>query len=243
MTTTFERLFRARTEQGKFLCVGLDPDLAQVPPIHGSKSPDWRVREFMKGVVTETAHVAGAYKPQASYFEALGEDGPRTLKAVIEHVRETDANIPIILDYKRADIDRSNGGYIQAAFSYYGVDAVTINPYLGKEAMKPYLDLEDKHFFVLCRTSNSGASEFQGLIVSPLMDYATGKYYATRQEARREGVTGLVNHARDMPLYEFVAHRVSKNWNAHGNCGLVVGATASSEMSHIRRIVGVTYYC
>lgn len=237
MTSRFERLFKARTEQGKYLCVGIDPDLSQIPPIDGSKSRDRRVLDFMKTIVDETAHVAGAFKPQSSYFESLKDDGPRVLNAVINHIRSVDPSIPIILDYKRGDIARSNSGYVDVAYDYHGVDAITVHPYLGKEAMQPFL-AEDGHVFVLCRTSNQGAGELQDARVIPFADVETGVCYATEAEARREGVTGLLRQVADIPLYELVAHRIAESWNASGNCGLVVGATYPGEMERIRQIVG-----
>ncbi len=118
------------------------------------------------------------------------------------------SEMPIILDAKRGDIDSTNKGYIKYAFDYLGVDAITVHPYLGQQALKPFLERIDKGIFVLCRTSNRGAGEFQDLPV--------GK----------------------KTLYQVVAQKVVKEWNKKGNCMLVVGATYPEELVKVRKIVG-----
>jgi orotidine-5'-phosphate decarboxylase len=110
----------------------------------------------------------------------------------------------VILDAKRADIGSTNAGYVAAAFEQLDADAVTVHPYLGGEALAPFLERSDKLIFVLARTSNPGAGELQDLV------------------------------AGDLPLYRHVARAVARDWNATGNCGLVVGATYPGEMRSIR---------
>lgn len=111
-----------------------------------------------------------------------------------------------------------------AAFDFFDADAVTVSPYLGSEALKPFLDQRDKGIIVLCRTSNPGAGEFQDVIVS------TGKeeYFKRR----------YLHVSRHIPLYQYVAHRVASSWNTYGNCALVVGATYPQELGEVREIVG-----
>jgi orotidine-5'-phosphate decarboxylase len=116
----------------------------------------------------------------------------------------------VILDAKRADIGTTNLGYVQAAFDIIGVDAITVHPYLGKEALAPFLARKEKGIIVLAKTSNPGAGEFQDLPVGDLQE----------------------------PLYQVVARHVAQNWNANGNCALVVGATYPADLKKVRAIIG-----
>lgn len=242
MTTRFESMYRARLDAGKYVCVGLDPDLVQIPD--HVRQEAWPpsdsnvVETFVKGIVDATHHVAAAYKPQIAYYEALGREGFEVLHRICSYIRAIDGSIPIILDYKRGDIGRTSEQYVEAAVRL-NVDAVTVNPYLGMEAMKPFLDQTDKHVFVLCRTSNPGAGEFQNLFCHPFVDVSTGQYYSCRAEATREGANiDELEPTAMMDLYEFIALRVARSWNRNGNCGLVVGATAPDELRKVRRLVG-----
>ncbi|PIZ02516.1 orotidine-5'-phosphate decarboxylase [Candidatus Gottesmanbacteria bacterium CG_4_10_14_0_8_um_filter_37_24] len=149
-----------------------------------------------------------AYKPNSAFYEAQGEEGIRQLKQTVYFVKENYPKIPVILDAKRADIGNTNEGYVKFAFDHLGADAITLHPYLGKDALKPFLERRDKGLFILCRTSNSGAGEFQDLEID-------GK-----------------------PLYQVIAAKVAKDWNYNGNCGLVVGATYPKELDIVRHIVG-----
>jgi orotidine-5'-phosphate decarboxylase len=132
-------------------------------------------------------------------------------------------DVPVILDVKLADIGNTNEGYAREAFDYYKADAMTVHPYLGKEALQPFLDRKDKGIFVLCRTSNPGAGEFQDRFVN-----------LTPAEIDE---WGLMPGTR-LPLYQLVAYRVSREWNTNDNCGLVVGATYPEELRQVRGIVG-----
>jgi len=107
------------------------------------------------------------------------------------------------------------------AFDYLRADAITVNPYLGGEAVQPFLECKDKGIFVLCRTSNKGAGEFQDLLISVSGEFG-GEYIHT---------------SRQIPIYQYVAHRVATTWNTNGNCGLVVGATRPDELRAVRKIV------
>lgn len=164
--------------------------------------------EFNRQIIDATAGLASAYKPNPAFYEALGAPGVEALKRTCDYLRKHHPDIPIILDAKRADIGNTNNGYIQYIFDYLGVDAVTIPPYIGGESLRGFLDRADKGIIVLCRTSNPGAGEFQDLPVD-------GK-----------------------PLYHHVARRVAGEWNSHGNCLLVVGATYPTELAEIRALVG-----
>lgn len=193
---------------GRHLAVGLDTDPARLP---GSVAPGAaaaeRVAEFNRAIVAATADFACAYKPNAAFYEALGVDGFRALAETVAAVRREAPGAAVILDAKRADIGSTNAGYVTAVFDRLGADAVTVHPYLGGEALAPFLAREAKLVFVLARTSNPGAGELQDL------------------------------EADGLPLYRHVARAVARGWNAAGNCGLVVGATYPEELRAVREDV------
>ncbi|HSS03997.1 MAG TPA: orotidine-5'-phosphate decarboxylase [Solirubrobacterales bacterium] len=201
-------LIAARNTEGKHLVVGLDTDPLRIPATLGAgTAPAGRAIEFNRRIVEATADLACAYKPNAAFFEALGADGFRALSETIAAIRGSAPGVPVILDAKRGDIGSTNAGYVSAAFDELGADAITVHPYLGGEALKPFLRREEKLVFVLARTSNPGAGEFQDLI------------------------------ADGIPLYRHVARAVANDWNGAGNCGLVVGATYPDEMRLVREDV------
>jgi orotidine-5'-phosphate decarboxylase len=204
-------ILAAHFAEGRHLAVGLDPVPGRIPASLEASSPlADRVVAFNRAVVAATAACACAYKPNAAFFEALGADGFRALRETIEAVRAHAPEAAVILDAKRADIGSTNAGYVVAAFDELGADAITVHPYLGREAMAPFLDRTEKLIFVLARTSNPGAGEFQDLQVD------------------------------GAPLYRRVAAGVAERWNGNGNCGLVVGATYPEEMRAVRSDVPAT---
>ncbi|MCL5784648.1 MAG: orotidine-5'-phosphate decarboxylase [Patescibacteria group bacterium] len=182
----------AKWNEGKFVCVGLDKG-------------DF---EFDKNIIDQTFDLVCAYKPQSAFYEASGTAGLESLKKTVQYIKEKAPTVPIILDAKRGDIGNTNEAYAKAIFDDLGVDAVTVHPYLGKEALESFLKRVNKTIFVLVRTSNPGAGEFQDLMVE-------GK-----------------------PFYQLVAEHVAKDWNANGNCAVVVGATYPEELKKVREIVG-----
>lgn len=191
--------------QGRHLVVGLDTDPQRIPTtVAPDAEPAKRVVEFNRRIVEATAGLACAYKPNAAFYEALGGEGFRALEETIAAIRDGAPDAAVILDAKRADIGSTNTGYVAAAFDRLGADAVTVHPYLGGEALAPFLERAGKLVFVLARTSNPGAGELQDLV------------------------------ADGVPLYRHVARAVARDWNANGNCGLVVGATYPEEMRAIR---------
>ncbi len=212
----FRTLLEARWDRRCFVCVGLDPDPARLPAAvraqaaarHERSAAARATLEFCTAIVRATADFACAYKPNAAFFEALGADGAWALGELTTRIRETAPEVPVIYDAKRGDIGTTNVGYVEEAFGRLDADAITLHPYLGREALSPFLERSDKGCIILCRTSNAGAGEFQDLLV----------------EGR--------------PLYQIVAERVATAWNAHGNCSLVVGATYPRELAAVRHIVG-----
>lgn len=203
----FTTLLKGAVEKNNsLLCVGLDADLNKIPT-HIAKQPD-PLFVFNKAIVDATADIVCAYKPNSAFYEAEGPEGIRQLKLTVDYIHQTYPALPVILDAKRGDIGNTNDKYIEFIYTYLGVDAVTLHPYLGGESLEPFLTRADKGAIIMCRNSNPGAGELQDLVV----------------EGR--------------PLYEYMAKHISNEWNTNGNCLLVVGATAPAEARRIRDIVG-----
>lgn len=134
------------------LCVGLDPEPMRMPSSYTS------VADFNKAIIEATADLVCAYKPNIAFYEALGEEGLYALRQTLASIP---ADIPVILDAKRNDIATTAAAYAKAAFDYWGVDALTVNPYLGRDSVEPFLAYPDRGVFLLCKTSNPSASDVQ----------------------------------------------------------------------------------
>ncbi len=189
-----DKLLNASRKNKSWLCIGLDPDPELMPRVD--------VLQFNKAVIESTSDLVCAYKPNLAFYEALGTEGLAILEKTIEHMP---GDIPVIGDAKRGDIGNTARAYAKALFSVLGFDAATVNPYLGFDSIEPFINYQDKGVFILCRTSNRGAIDFQNLRVDGL------------------------------PLYEAVAQK-AREWNVHGNIGLVVGATYPEELKRVRSI-------
>lgn len=202
MTSFFARLQERVEAAQSLLCVGLDPHPQDLP-----ENTPLAAAEFCQQLVRATAEQAACFKPNIAFFEALGADGIAVLREVIAAIPE---DIPVILDAKRGDIASSAEAYAQAAFDYFDADAVTVNPYLGYDALEPFLRQPEKGVFLLCKTSNPGASDLQDL---------------------------RLHHqaAAASTLYEYVASLTEK-WNRDDNLGLVVGATDPQALAWVRAI-------
>lgn len=174
--------------------------------------------EFNKWIIDQTHEFVCAYKPNTAFYEARGEAGFRELRLTMEYLHDNHPDIFTICDAKRADIGNTNRGYVKAIFDDLGFDAITLHPYLGREALAPFLEREDKVSIVLCRTSNEGAGELQDVVTSP-------------QPSPKIGEGGQL-------LWQVVAEKVVREWNVHNNCMLVVGATYPQELKVVRQIVG-----
>src|SRR2546421_1557360 len=209
--STFLAKLEHRWQQHNLVCVGLDADYDQLPSIIKThQSVEEALFVFNREIIDATHNLVCAYKPNAAFYEAQGDAGFRALTRTVRYMRETYPRIPVILDAKRADIGSTNLGYVQAAFDIIGVDAITVHPYLGKEALAPFLARKEKGIIVLAKTSNPGAGEFQDLPVGDAQE----------------------------PLYQVVARHVAQTWNANGNCALVVGATYPADLKKVRAIIG-----
>ncbi|MDI3261968.1 MAG: orotidine-5'-phosphate decarboxylase [Fulvimonas sp.] len=199
-----QSLRQAWARSGSLLCVGLDPEPARFPA-HLRERPD-AVFDFCAAIVDATADMVCAFKPQIAHFAALrAEDA---LERLIAHIHDAHPDVPVILDAKRGDIGSTAQHYAAEAFERYRADAVTLNPYLGRDSVEPFLERADKGAILLCRTSNPGGADFQAL------------------------------DCGGEPLYLRVAETIARDWNAHGNCALVVGATWPEELGKVRARVG-----
>lgn len=208
--TFIEKLKSAIATNNTLLCVGLDSEVTKLPARFKTvPTPQY---DFNRAIIDATVEHVCAFKPNTAFYEQSGEAGIKQLKQTCDYIRETHPQIPIILDAKRADIGNTNNGYVDFAFQYLGVDAITIHPYLGREAVQPFLDQTDKGCIVLARTSNPGAGEFQDLVID------------------------------NKPLYLKVATSVATDWNTNNNCMLVTGATYPEELKTIRQAVGDTLF-
>lgn len=161
----FEKLASLVERNDSLLCVGLDPDTSRFPPSLLAE-PD-PIFIFNKGIIDATQDLVCAYKPNFAFYEAEGLAGLQALRRTIDHIP---SEIPVILDAKRGDIGSTAQAYARAAFEVWGADAVTVNPYLGYDALHPFTEYRDKGVFLLCHTSNRGARDFQSLVCdgSPL---------------------------------------------------------------------------
>lgn len=200
-----QRLRQRWQDADSLLCVGLDPDPARFPDAFVNDAD--ALFHFCARIVDATAEYACAFKPQIAYF-AAHNSGEAQLQRLIAHINGTHPDIPVILDAKRGDIGSTAEQYAVEAFDRFGADAVTLNPYMGHDSAQPFLARNDRGCVFLCHTSNSGARDFQELLV--------------------DGV----------PLYQHIARTIANDWNADGNCALVVGATFPEELKVIRGIVG-----
>jgi orotidine-5'-phosphate decarboxylase len=186
------------------VCVGLDPEPAKFPATF-AHDPD-AIFNFCRDIVDATAEYACAFKPQIAHFAAAHAE--EALRMLIMHLRFRYPRIPVILDSKRGDIGSTAQHYASEAFDRYCADAVTVNPYLGRDSVQPFLDRADKGVVILCRTSNAGAGDLQDMVIG------------------------------GRPLYQHVAEKIAREWNDRGNCALVVGATWPQQLREVRAIVG-----
>ncbi|MBA2372665.1 MAG: orotidine-5'-phosphate decarboxylase, partial [Chloroflexi bacterium] len=203
-----DRLAVRSAATGTVLCLGLDPDPTALPPGFGSDLPG--IERFAALVLEAAAPYAAAVKPNLAFFEAYGSAGMASLERLLARLP---AGTLVVADAKRGDIGTTAARQATALFEILGADAVTVNPYLGEEAIRPLLERPDRFAYVLCRTTNPGAGELQSLVVEadPSID------------------------APAEPLHARVARRVA-GWGPGGTVGLVVGATAPAELDAIRRI-------
>ena len=196
-----DKLLQAMHRNNSLLCLGLDPDPELMPQVG--------VFKFNKAIIDATSDIVCAYKPNLAFYEALGIDGLTALQKTINYIPD---HIPVIGDAKRSDIGHTARAYAKALFETLGFDAATVNPYLGYDSIEPFISYVDKAIFILCRTSNPGALDFQAL-----------SYWSGRAGDEQQS------------LFKLVAQK-AKEWNENNNIGLVVGATYPQELKEIRQL-------
>ena len=203
METFFSFLERRVDDCSSLLCIGLDPHIPDLKEPTAASALD-----FCLTLVKQTAPYAAAFKPNAAFFEIFGADGWIALKQVIEAVQEESnrlgSMIPVILDAKRGDIASTAEAYARSAFEHLGAHCITLNPYLGKDSIDPFIQNNEKGVFLLCKTSNPGSGDLQD-----------------------------VHLENGLTLYEHVA-KLAQTWNTRNNIGLVVGATHVDAMKRVR---------
>lgn len=207
--TFLDKLAEAQRRNRSWLCLGLDPVLAKMPlPLHKEDDP---LLPFNKAMIDATADLVCAYKPNLAFYLAEGAAGLIALERTIAYIPD---HLPIILDGKFGDIGTTAEMIARGAFEVWGVDAVTVNPYVGEDGVAPFLQRPDKAAFVLARTSNPSGADFQ-------------TRYLSLPHQGGEPVT----------LADLVVQRALA-WDAKypGTCGLVVGATAPEALAHLREL-------
>lgn len=215
----FQEMIEKKWNENKFVSVGLDSDRDKIPEAAWRETDEETLLYFNCAIIDSTCDIVCAYKPNIAFYEGMGLAGLSALIRTVAYIKQHAPDVPVIGDTK-ADIGNTNQEYVKSVFEIFGFDAITINPYLGREALQPFLNRGEKGIFVICRTSNPGAGEFQDLPVT--ID---------------KGIVPGIN-CENLPLYQQVAHQVVTEWNRSSNCGLVVGATYPEALARVRQIVG-----
>lgn len=184
-----------KNDELKFVCVGLDTDLKKIPAHLFTESEP--ILEFNKSIIEATKDFAAAYKINFAFYEALGNKGIELIEKTLELIPD---DVLTIADAKRGDIGNTSEMYAKSVFEYFGFDSITLNPYMGKDSIQPFLNFKDKLNFILALTSNQGSIDFEKQVL----------------------IDGTF-------LYQKVISSVTK-WNEDKNCGIVFGATNLEEL-------------
>jgi orotidine-5'-phosphate decarboxylase len=221
----FQELVAYNAERHRAVCAGFDPTLSRIPKKFHRASICGTLTGFVNPMVEALADTVGFYKPNLGFYLRFGHEGIQALERIAAHMHEHAPDVIKILDLKTGDIGATNEAYAEFAFDVCGFDAVTAHNYMGYQAMEPWLTREGKGVFVLVRTSNKGAEEFQKMGTCSTTEMG---------EVRSVNSEGF--------LFERVAANVadSNMWNQYGNVGMVAGATETSidDLATIRRIAG-----
>ena len=202
---TREELVHEIFERKSFLCVGLDPDMEKLPKhLLIEENP---IYAFNRAIIDATAPYCVAYKPNLAFYEQLGGDGMEAFELTVSYLQEHYPHHFVIADAKRGDIGNTSKMYARSFFGHYGVDAVTVAPYMGIDSVSPFLTYEGKWVVLLALTSNKGSLDFQ--------------------------LTESQNGER---LFEKVL-RVSSEWGTPDNMMYVVGATRGELIADVRKVV------
>jgi len=201
---TREQLIGQIRKKQTFLCVGLDTDTRKLPSCLGGEADP--IFAFNRTVIDATAPYCVAYKPNLAFYEAAGLEGWKALESTVAYLRRNYPDHLVIADAKRGDIGNTSGLYARTFFEGFGVDALTVAPYMGRDSVSPFLSYEGRWVVVLALTSNPGSADFQ-----------------------------LLQDAKGIPLYEHVM-RTAMTWGNEKNTMFVVGATQGRMFEDVRRI-------
>lgn len=191
------------------ICVGLDTDYEKIPDhLRKGKTETEAIFQFNKKIIENTHDLVCTYKPNIAFYEASGLHGLKALEKTIKFLKDDFPEIPVILDAKKNDIASTAEMSAKYVFDILGVDAVTLNPYLGIDSLRPYFGYKEKYSFVLCKTSNPSSADFQDL------------------------------ELKGRKFYEIVALKIREWNKTYGNVGLVAGVTYPEAARKIREIVG-----
>jgi orotidine-5'-phosphate decarboxylase len=196
-----DKVENAWRSTNSLLCVGLDPEPALLPDGFGSDD----VARFNIAIIEATSDLVCAYKPNAAFYEGLGPE--RGYAALRQTLAAIPPHIVTIFDAKRGDVEHTARAYVRAAFDDLGFDCATVNAYLGRDSVEPWIEDPDHGAIIVTRTSNPGAPDLQDVEVA--------------------------DGAR--PVYEVVAER-ARSWDTYGNVCLVTGATYPQEMRRLREL-------
>ena len=189
-----------------FLCIGLDTDINKIPKfLLDLEDP---IFEFNKKIIDATNSYCVAYKPNIAFYESEGLNGWKALEKTIKYINSNFPEIFTIADAKRGDIGNTSSMYAKAYFDILNFDSITINPYMGRDSVEPFLDYKNKHTILLALTSNLGAFDFQ----TKNVDKTSHQFY-----------------------YEVI--KTSTNWKNSSQLMYVVGATKASYLREIRNII------
>lgn len=238
---SFNQLLQAKWDEGKFVCVGLDADITNESyPAH-LKEDDYQTGsqrfycqyDFLVDIISATADLALAYKPNIAFFED-DKGGEEALQEIVRYINDAYPDIPVIGDFKRADIGNTNRGYAKTAFERYRLDAMTSNgQYFGSDTFPPFDKYPGKGIILMAKTSNPGSKEVQDMPIS--LEEAKNNELVTAEEC--DEIKDLLE-GRNPTVYEMVAFMAARRWNKSGNLGLVVGATHPEACAPVRRLAG-----
>lgn len=226
MSKFVQKIKKIRLKNKSLLCIGLDTDITKIPKFLLKETNP--IFAFNKIIIDNTIDLVCAYKPNYAFYEAQGQMGLEALEKTKRYIPE---DIPVIIDVKRGDIGNTAKMTAKFFLEDMAFDGITVNPYMGFDAVEPFLSYKDKCSFILCLTSNRGVSDFQ---VSVSINSVASGLRTRRNLSSSDTGIGRYISSKDS-LYLKVARKVVE-WNKNGNCGLVVGATNPEGLKRVREI-------
>jgi orotidine-5'-phosphate decarboxylase len=234
-------IWKRMMNERRFVCFGVDPQKVKDFPAevivrrsNGKIDVERSLYKFACDQVRAVAHIIGAVKPNAAFWLKYGPAGMRALKRFIQWVKRTFPELLLICDAKANDLGLTAEQWAYMYFVELGFDAVTVNPYMGEDCVKAFAAYEDKMVIVLIRTSNPSAKKTQDVICVPdketFLQVVNGPAYHGRKR-------GLKYWPRRMPYYQWMALQLANEWNIHGNCAAVIGATVPEQMAELVKLL------